>query len=54
MSPVEAFATGIKMMRSTFFLGADQGIKTNSERPNIKQLTHFLRYLAGMAIHFVL
>ena len=41
---------GIK--RSTFFLGADQGIKTNSQRlKSTDQCTfwHFLRYLAGMA-----
>ena len=33
MSPVEAVATGIKsgIKQSTFFLEADQGIKTNSE-----------------------
>ena len=32
-SPVEAFATGIKMESSDhFFFGANQGIKTNSEQ----------------------
>ena len=35
--------SGIK--RSTFFFGADQGIKTNSEQ----QSTHFLTYYGGVA-----
>jgi len=33
--------------RSAFFLGAHQGIKTNSERLK-STITHFLRYLAGV------
>jgi len=38
---------GIK--RSTFFLGADEGIKTNSKRLISTDQCTFFRYLAGMA-----
>jgi len=47
-SPVGAFATGIKngIKWSAFYLGAGQGIKTNSER---LISMHFLRYQGGVA-----